>query len=85
MFQRPFIQSGAALRDLSVAKQVAWEAAHKVSAGAIQLHGGMGMSLNHPIGHYYPKLLHVDTVFGTLDDHMSQLIEIDMNNMESTE
>jgi len=79
-FDRP-----ESVRDFSLAQQVVGQAARMVGANAIQLHGGMGMCLEYPIGHYYRKLLYVDTAFGTPDDHLSQLVEMDMRNKESTE
>lgn len=67
-----------AIRDFSLAKQVVGQAARMVGGHAVQLHGGMGMALEYPIGHYYRKLLHCDAGFGTPDDHLSILVETDV-------
>ena len=66
-----------AMRDFSLAMKVVGESARTVGGGAIQLHGGMGMAMEYPIGHYYRKLLRCDASFGTPDEHAALLIESD--------
>ncbi|MYN14261.1 acyl-CoA dehydrogenase [Pusillimonas sp. TS35] len=60
-----------ACRDLSLAKLTVGRSARHVGGQAIQLHGGMGMAYEYPIGHYYRKLLCCDASFGSQDDHLS--------------
>ncbi|MCY1280065.1 Acryloyl-CoA reductase (NADH) [compost metagenome] len=62
-----------AVRDLHLAKLVVGRSARFVGAQAIQLHGGMGMAYEYPIGHCYRKLLNCDAAFGTPDDHLAML------------
>lgn len=62
-----------ARRDLSLAKITVGRSARHVGGQAIQLHGGMGMAYEYPIGHYYRKLLCCDANFGSQDDHLSLL------------
>jgi alkylation response protein AidB-like acyl-CoA dehydrogenase len=40
-----------------------------VGEGAVHLHGGIGMTNEYSIGHYYKRLMMIDTLFGTRDDH----------------
>lgn len=61
------------LRDIHLAKVVVGRGARFVGAQAIQLHGGMGMAYEYPIGHYYRKLLSCESSFGTADDHLMLL------------
>ncbi|MDT4830450.1 Acryloyl-CoA reductase (NADH) [compost metagenome] len=64
-----------ARRDLSLAKLTVGRSARHVGGQAIQLHGGMGMAYEYPIGHYYRKLLCCDAAFGSQDDHLALLAE----------
>jgi alkylation response protein AidB-like acyl-CoA dehydrogenase len=43
-----------------------------VGQGAIQLHGGIGMTDECAIGHYYKRLMMIDILFGTQDYHASR-------------
>ncbi|TMS59595.1 acyl-CoA dehydrogenase [Imbroritus primus] len=61
------------LRDLSLAKLGVGRSARMIGGNAIQLHGGMGMAYEYPIGHYYRKLLCCDAAFGSQDDHLALL------------
>lgn len=40
-----------------------------VGEGATQLHGGIGMTNECTIGHYYKRLMMIDQLFGTRHDH----------------
>ncbi len=64
-----------ARRDLGLAKLTVGRSARHVGGQAIQLHGGMGMAYEYPIGHYYRKLLCCDAAFGSQDDHLALLAE----------
>ena len=44
-----------------------------VGQGAIQLHGGMGMTMEHPVGHYFKRVTMIDTMFGDADHHLAAL------------
>ncbi len=57
-------------------------AASKVRAGragkfvgqkAVHLHGGMGMTDELPVGHYFKRLAMIDVTFGTADHHLKRL------------
>lgn len=43
-----------------------------VGQNAIQLHGGMGMTDELSIGHYFKRLTMIDTMFGNVDHHLKR-------------
>jgi pimeloyl-CoA dehydrogenase small subunit len=44
-----------------------------VGQGAIQLHGGIGMTMEHKVGHYFKRVTMIDTLFGDADYHLAAL------------
>ena len=47
-------------------------AAQIVGQGAVQLHGGIGMTDDYAIGHYYKRLSIIDLLFGNQDYHATR-------------
>ncbi len=43
-----------------------------VGQNAIQLHGGMGMTEDLSVGHYFKRLTTIDTLFGNVDHHLKR-------------
>jgi pimeloyl-CoA dehydrogenase small subunit len=43
-----------------------------VGQSAVQLHGGMGMTEELSIGHYFKRLTMIDTMFGNVDHHLKR-------------
>jgi len=43
-----------------------------VGQSAVQLHGGMGMTEELNIGHYFKRLTMIDTLFGNVDFHLKR-------------
>ena len=43
-----------------------------VGQSAVQLHGGMGMTDEWNIGHYFKRLTIIDTMFGNVDHHLKR-------------
>jgi alkylation response protein AidB-like acyl-CoA dehydrogenase len=43
-----------------------------VGQSAVQLHGGMGMTEELNIGHYFKRLTIIDTLFGNVDFHLQR-------------
>ena len=43
-----------------------------VGQGAVQLHGGMGMTDELSVGHYFKRLTMIDTLFGNVDFHLKR-------------
>lgn len=51
------------------------EAARFVGAQGVQLHGGIGMTNEYPIGHYFKRLMAIDVMFGDTNHHLSRFAE----------
>lgn len=60
----------ARARAVSAAKVQVGKAGRFVGQQAVQLHGGMGMSDELPVGHYFKRLTMIDTLFGDVDYHL---------------
>ena len=43
-----------------------------IGAQSVQMHGGMGMTDELKISHYYKRLMQIDTMFGNRDWHLKQ-------------
>lgn len=43
-----------------------------VGQGAVQIHGGMGMTDELNVGHYFKRLTVIDTLFGNTDHHLKR-------------
>lgn len=48
------------------------QAAHLVGNQGVHLHGGMGMTIEYPVGHYYRRLLVLARRFGDADYHLDR-------------
>ncbi len=55
---------------VSAAKAQVLRAARFVCAQGIQLHGGMGMTEEYVIGHYFKRINVIDALFGNIDHHV---------------
>jgi alkylation response protein AidB-like acyl-CoA dehydrogenase len=44
-----------------------------VGQGAVQLHGGIGMTMEAKVGHYFKRVTMIDTLFGDADHHLAAL------------
>ena len=44
-----------------------------VGQQAIQLHGGIGMTMEYKVGHYFKRVTMIDTMFGDADHHLAAL------------
>jgi alkylation response protein AidB-like acyl-CoA dehydrogenase len=44
-----------------------------VGQQAVQLHGGIGMTLEYRIGHYFKRFTAMETLFGDTDHHLAAL------------
>ncbi|MBV9552437.1 MAG: pimeloyl-CoA dehydrogenase small subunit, partial [Alphaproteobacteria bacterium] len=60
-------------RDLSTAKVGVGQAARFVSQNAIQLHGGIGMTEEYAVGHYFRRCMVIEHSFGDTGYHLSKL------------
>lgn len=60
-------------RAVAAAKAQIGRAGRFVGENAIQLHGGMGMTDEMPISHYFKRLILIDSQFGDSDHHLREL------------
>jgi alkylation response protein AidB-like acyl-CoA dehydrogenase len=58
------------------AKHMAGRIGRQVAEEAIQIHGGMGMTWEYPVGHYSKRLIMLDHLFGDADHHLQRFIEL---------
>jgi pimeloyl-CoA dehydrogenase small subunit len=58
---------------LSAAKVQIGRSARLVGQQAIQLHGGIGMTMEYKVGHYFKRTTMIDTMFGDADHHLREL------------
>lgn len=59
-------------RAVSAAKATVGRAARFIGQNAVQLHGGMGMTEELAIGHYFKRLTAVQYEFGSTDQHVAR-------------
>jgi pimeloyl-CoA dehydrogenase small subunit len=62
-------------RAISGAKVQIGRSAKIVGQGAIQLHGGVGMTMELKVGHYFKRATMIDVMFGDADHHLAKLAE----------
>jgi pimeloyl-CoA dehydrogenase small subunit len=43
---------------------------------AIQLHGGIGMTMEYTVGHHFKRVTMIDTLFGDADHHLAELARL---------
>jgi pimeloyl-CoA dehydrogenase small subunit len=60
-------------RNLSMVKVSVGQAARFVSQNAVQLHGGIGMTEEYAIGHYFRRCMVIEHTFGDTAHHLSRL------------
>ena len=60
---------------ISAAKVQIGRSARIVGHGAIQIHGGIGMTMEAKVGHYFKRVTTIDTAFGDADYHLGLLAE----------
>jgi alkylation response protein AidB-like acyl-CoA dehydrogenase len=60
-------------RVVSMAKAVANNAGRIVGAQGIQLHGGVGMTDEYPVGHYFKRLISLEKQYGDDDYHLQRI------------
>jgi pimeloyl-CoA dehydrogenase small subunit len=61
----------------SAAKVQIGKAGRFIGQNAVQLHGGMGMTDELNIGHFFKRLTMIDTMFGNVDHHLKRYAALD--------
>ena len=69
----PETGEGELRRAVSAAKVQIGRGGRFVGENAIQLHGGMGMTDEMPISHYFKRLVLIDSQFGDADHHLREM------------
>lgn len=65
--------AGVRRRAMSAAKVQIGRSARHIGQEAIQLHGGIGMTMEYKAGHYFKRLTMIDMAFGDADHHVREL------------
>jgi pimeloyl-CoA dehydrogenase small subunit len=60
---------------LSAAKVQIGRSGRLVGQQAIQLHGGIGMTMEYKVGHYFKRVTMIDTMFGDAGHHLRALAQ----------
>jgi pimeloyl-CoA dehydrogenase small subunit len=62
-------------RQMAAVKVQIGRSARFIGQQAIQLHGGIAMTMEYAAGHYFKRLTAIDTMFGNTDHHLNALSE----------
>ncbi len=69
----PETEAAELRKAIAAAKVRIGRAGRFVGENAIQLHGGMGMTDEMPISHYFKRLILIDSQFGDADHHLREV------------
>jgi alkylation response protein AidB-like acyl-CoA dehydrogenase len=61
--------------NIAMAKVGVGQASRFVAQNAIQLHGGIGMTEEYAVGHYFRRVMVIEHTFGDPAYHLSRLAE----------
>jgi alkylation response protein AidB-like acyl-CoA dehydrogenase len=64
-------------RAVSAAKAAVGKYARAVAEGAVQIHGGIGMTDELAVGHYFKRLVLLETLYGSPDHHLRRMAALD--------
>jgi pimeloyl-CoA dehydrogenase small subunit len=60
-------------RSIAAAKVQIGRSGKLVGQQAIQLHGGIGMTMEYKVGHYFKRVTAIDALFGDADHHLAEV------------
>ena len=63
-------------REVSACKHLCGTIGRLVAEEAIQIHGGMGMTWEYPVGHFAKRIIMIDHLFGDTDHHLERYIAL---------
>ncbi len=63
-------------RAIAAAKVQIGRSGKHVGQEAIQLHGGIGMTMEYKVGHYFKRMTMIDMLFGDADAHLQTLAKL---------
>jgi alkylation response protein AidB-like acyl-CoA dehydrogenase len=61
---------------ISAAKVQIGRSGRHVGQEAIQLHGGIGMTNEYSVGHYFKRVTMIDQLYGDADTHLTRLAQL---------
>jgi pimeloyl-CoA dehydrogenase small subunit len=61
---------------MAAAKVQIGRSARFIGQQATQLHGGIGMTMEHKVGHYFRRVTMIDALFGDADHHLAELARL---------
>ncbi|MBV8456777.1 MAG: acyl-CoA dehydrogenase family protein, partial [Acetobacteraceae bacterium] len=63
-------------RAICAAKAQIGRSGRHVGHEAIQLHGGIGMTMEYKVGHYFKRMILIDQMFGDANHHLAELARL---------
>jgi alkylation response protein AidB-like acyl-CoA dehydrogenase len=60
-------------KTIAAAKVQIGRSGRLVGQQAIQLHGGIGMTMEYKVGHYFKRVTAIDATFGDADHHVAEV------------
>jgi pimeloyl-CoA dehydrogenase small subunit len=63
-------------RAIAAAKVQIDRSGKHIGQEAIQLHGGIGMTMEYSVGHYFKRMTMIDMLFGDADTHLATLARL---------
>ena len=66
-------EAGERARAMHAAKAEIGRGGRIVGENAIQIHGGVGMTMEYAVGHYFKRMTMIDVAFGNADHHLREL------------
>jgi len=61
--------------NIAMAKVGVGQASRFVAQNAVQLHGGIGMTEEYAVGHYFRRVMVIEHMFGDPAHHLSRLAD----------
>jgi pimeloyl-CoA dehydrogenase small subunit len=63
-------------KSIAAAKVQIGRSGRFVGKTATQLHGGIGMTMEYKVGHYFKRVMAIDVMFGDADHHLAMLAKM---------
>jgi alkylation response protein AidB-like acyl-CoA dehydrogenase len=60
---------------MSAAKVQIGRSGRRIGQEAVQLHGGIGVTMEYRIGHYFKRMTMIEMLFGDADSHLAAVAE----------
>ena len=63
-------------RAIAAAKAHIGRSGRELVEEAVQLHGGIGMTMEYAVGHYFKRMIAIDLMFGDADWHLAEVARL---------